>query len=459
MGHKAKDCQSKNMASGATVQSNVVCYKCRERGHKRHACSKKADRRGGNVQGQAYVIRDAEHNQGLNVVTVKLNSSYEVEVADQKVVSTNSVLRGCTLNLLDHLFNIDLMPIELGTFDVIVGMDWLVERDAIIVCCKKEVHVPYKKKTLVVKSDSSKQLQDVPVICNFPEVFPDDLPGLPPPRQVELKIELIPGTAPVARALYHLAQSELKELSDQLKELSEKGFIRLSSSPWGAPIEEDIPITTFRTRLTHKNKKYDWGMEEEEAFLNLKQNLCFAPIPAFPEGTKNFIVYCDTSLKGFGAVLMQREKVIAYAFRQRKKHEENYTTHDLELGAVVFALRLWRHYLYITKYTVYTNRKSLQYILDQKELNMRQRRWIELLSDYDCEIRYHPETDGQSERTIQTLILAIVEIDTYLWSNYPIITVIMRASRLHNSRHSMGESVDRQSAGVKLGIANSLAQN
>nr|GEY15291.1 hypothetical protein [Tanacetum cinerariifolium] len=355
MGHKAKDCQSKNMASGATVQSNVVCYKCRERGHKRHACSKKADRRGGNVQGQAYVIRDAEHNQGLNVVTVKLNSSYEVEVADQKVVSTNSVLRGCTLNLLDHLFNIDLMPIELGTFDVIVGMDWLVERDAIIVCCKKEVHVPYKKKTLVVKSDSSKQLQDVPVICNFPEVFPDDLPGLPPPRQVELKIELIPGTAPVARALYHLAQSELKELSDQLKELSEKGFIRLT----------------------------------------------------FPEGTKNFIVYCDTSLKGFGAVLMQREK----------------------------------------------------YILDQKELNMRQRRWIELLSDYDCEIRYHPETDGQSERTIQTLILAIVEIDTYLWSNYPIITVIMRASRLHNSRHSMGESVDRQSAGVKLGIANSLAQN
>ncbi|GJV91131.1 putative nucleotidyltransferase, ribonuclease H [Tanacetum coccineum] len=144
------------------------------------------------------------------------------------------------------------------------------------------------------------------------------------------------------------------------------------------------------TKLTEKNKKYEWGTEEDEAFQTLKQKLCSAPILALPEGTENFVVYCDASHKGFGAVLMQREKVIAYASRQLKKHEENYTTHDLELGAVVFALRLWRHYLYGTKCTVYTDHKSLQYILDQKELNMRQRRWIELLSDYDCEIRYHP---------------------------------------------------------------------
>ena len=87
---------------------------------------------------------------------------------------------------------------------------------------------------------------------------------------------------------------------------------------------------------------------------------------------------------------MQRSKVIAYASRQLKKHEENYMTHDLELGAVVFALKLWRHYLYGTKCTVFTDHKSLQHILDQKDLNMRQRRWLELLSDYDCEIRYHP---------------------------------------------------------------------
>nr|GEZ04223.1 hypothetical protein [Tanacetum cinerariifolium] len=391
---------------GAIVQPNVVCYECGERGHKSSACLKKADRRGRNMQGQAYVIFDAEHNQGLIVVTdikhVKLNSSYEVELADEKVVSTNSVLRGCTLNLLDYLFDIDLMPIEFGTFDVIVGMDWLVERDALIMCGKKEVHVPYKNKTLMVKSDSSvsrlkviscikarkyiergsqlliaqvtekepskKQLQDVTVICNFPEVFPDDLPGLPPPRQVEFKIELIPGTALVACAPYRLAPSELKELSDQLKELSEKEFIHPSSSPWGALVlfvkkkdgyfrmfnvylkidlrsgyhqlqisEEDIPITAFQTIKTRSMS----GVWKKKKKHSRQQKLCSAPILPLLEGTKNFIVYCDASLKDFRAVLMQREK-------------------------------------------------SLQYILDQKELNMRQRHWIELLSDYDCEIRYHP---------------------------------------------------------------------
>ncbi|GKB77378.1 putative reverse transcriptase domain-containing protein, partial [Tanacetum coccineum] len=109
-----------------------------------------------------------------------------------------------------------------------------------------------------------------------------------------------------------------------------------------------------------------------------------------PEGSKDFVVYCDASIKGLGAVLMQRMKVIAYASRQLKIHEKNYTTHDLELRAVVFALKIWRHYLYGTKCVVFTNHKSLQHILDQKYLNMRQRRWIELLSDYDCEIRYHP---------------------------------------------------------------------
>nr|GEW84659.1 putative reverse transcriptase domain, ribonuclease H-like domain protein [Tanacetum cinerariifolium] len=349
------------------------------------------------------------------------------------------------------------------------GMDWLVERDALIVCGKKEVHMPYKNKTLVVKSDSSvsrlkviscikarkyiergsqlfitqvtekepakKQLQDVPVICNFPEVFLDDLPGLPPPRQVEFKIEVIPDAAPVARAPYRLAPSELKVLSDQLKELSEKGFIRLSSSPWGAPVlfvkkkdrsfpcyhqlrirEEDISITAFQTRygyfefqnkedhekhlktilellknkkLYAKNLKCDFWLKSVQFLGHVIDSKGVHVDPAKVEAIRNWFAP-TTSTKGFGAVLMQREKVIAYAFRQLKKHEENYMTHDLKLGVVVFALRLWRHYLYGTKCTVYTNHKSLQYILDQKELNMRQRRWIELLSDYDCEIRYHP---------------------------------------------------------------------
>ncbi|GJZ21157.1 putative reverse transcriptase domain-containing protein, partial [Tanacetum coccineum] len=275
-------------------------------------------------------------------------------------------------------------------------------------------------------------------IRDFPEVFPDDLPGLPPPRQVEFKIELVLGAAPVARAPYRLAPAELKELADQLQELSKKGlFVRahhheeLQCCSLRRRTDHSVPACTQRsiyglvttnselemktfllllfglgvhvdpakveairnlsalttpkevrqflglagyyrrfikgfsliskplTKLTEKNKKYEWGTEEDEAFQTLNQKLCSAPILALPEGTENFVVYCDASHKGFGAVLMQREKVIAYASRQLKKHEENYMTHNLELGAVVFTLRLWRHYLYGTKCTVYTDHKSL----------------------------------------------------------------------------------------------------
>ncbi|KAJ9562395.1 hypothetical protein OSB04_007555 [Centaurea solstitialis] len=146
------------------------------------------------------------------------------------------------------------------------------------------------------------------------------------------------------------------------------------------------PLTT----LTQKDKKFVWGEKQEEAFQTLKQKLCNAPILALPEGTDNFVVYCDASHQGLGCVLMQNKKVIAYASRQLKVHEKNYTTHDLEIGAVVFALKIWRHYLYGTKCTIFTDHKSLQHILDQKMLNLRQRRWVELLSDYDCEIKYNP---------------------------------------------------------------------
>nr|GEV47817.1 reverse transcriptase domain-containing protein [Tanacetum cinerariifolium] len=376
-------------------------------------------------------------------------------------------------------------------------MDWLILHDAVIVCGKKEVHVPLKKRTFVVKGDDcvprlkvvscmkvkkyvdrgsylfvaqvvekgpiKRCLEDVPVICKFPDVFPEDLPGLLPPRQVEFEIELVPEDAPVARAPYRLAPLEMKELAKQLVECVQidlrSGYHQLRVR------EKDIPITAFRTRygyyefqvipfgltnapavfmdlmnqgvhvdlakveaikswtalkspnevrqflglagyyrrfivgfsliakpltkLTQKNKTYEWGEEEEEAFQLLKDKLCSAPILALPERFEDFVIYWDASLKGYGVVLMQREKVIAYTYRQLRTHKENYMTHDLELGAVVFALKLWRHYLYCVKCTVFTDHKSLQYILDQVELNMRQRRWIELLSDYECEIRYH----------------------------------------------------------------------
>ncbi|GJZ17275.1 putative reverse transcriptase domain-containing protein [Tanacetum coccineum] len=528
------------------------------------------------------------------------------------------------------------MPVELGSFDIIIGMDSLTKYHAVMVCDEKIVRTPFGNEILIVHGDGSnnghesrlniisctktqkyllkgchvflahittmkaedklaeKRLEDVPIVRDFPEVFSDDLSGISPAQQVEFQIDLIPGVAPVARAPYRLAPSEMKELSDQLQELSDKGFIRPSSSPWGAPVlfvkkkdgsfrmcidyqelnkltvknryplpriddlfdqlqgssvyskidlrsgyhqlrvrEEDIPKTAFRTRyghyefqvmpfgltnapavfmdlmnrvckpyldkfvivfiddiliysrnkqeheehlklilellkkeelyakfskcefwipkvqflghvidskgihvdpakiesikdwaspktpteirqflglagyyqrfiegfskiaksmtkLTQKKVKFDWGDKQEAAFQLLKQKLCSAPILALPEGAENFIVYCDASHKGLGAVLMQNEKVIAYASRQLKIHEKNYTTHELELGAVVFTLKIWRHYLYGTKCIVFTDHKSLQHILDQKELNMRQHRWLELLSDYDCKICYHP---------------------------------------------------------------------
>ncbi|GJZ92770.1 putative reverse transcriptase domain-containing protein [Tanacetum coccineum] len=141
--------------------------------------------------------------------------------------------------------------------------------------------------------------------------------------------------------------------------------------------------------LTQKNKKYVWGDEQEMEFQTLKDKLCNVPILALPNGPKDFMVYCNALCQGLGCVLIQRGKVIAYASRQLKIYKKNYTTHDLELGAVVFALKIWRHYLYGTKSIIYINHKSLQHIFSQKELNMRQHRWIELFSDYDCEIRYH----------------------------------------------------------------------
>ncbi|GJS38218.1 reverse transcriptase domain-containing protein [Tanacetum coccineum] len=144
------------------------------------------------------------------------------------------------------------------------------------------------------------------------------------------------------------------------------------------------------TMLTQKNKTYVWGDKQDEAFQILKEKLCNASVLALLDGPDDFMVYCDASKQGFWCVLMRRGKVIAYASRQLKKHEKNYTTHDLELGAVVFALKIWRHYLYGTKSVIYTDHQSLQYIFDQKDLNMRQRRWIELLSDYECDIKYHP---------------------------------------------------------------------
>nr|GEX28169.1 putative reverse transcriptase domain-containing protein [Tanacetum cinerariifolium] len=568
IGHKARECWSKVVAIGANAQPIVTCYEYGEKGHIKANCLARNNPGRSGARGQAYALRDGDNNLGPNVLTstfllnnryarvlfnlgtdksfvnvnfshlidiepVKVDHSYEVELVDGRVVSTNTILIGCALNLVNHLFEIDLMPIELGTFDVIIRMDWLILHDAVIVCGKKEVHVPLKRRTLVVKGDdcvsrlkvvscikvkryvdcgsylfvaqvvekepAERRLEDVPIICEFPDVFPEDLPGLPPPRQVEFEIELVPGAAQMARAPYRLAPSEMKYLAKQLQELLDKGFIQPSSSPWGAPvlfvkkkalknysgitsegeavcevfemrilvrfceipqsrlagyyqrfIEGFFLISKPLTKLTQKNKTYEWGEEKEEAFQLLKDKLCSALILVLPEGSKDFVAYCDASLKGYGAVLMQREKVIAYASRKLRTHEENYMTHDLELGTVVFALRLWRHYLYGVKCIMFTDHKSLQYILDQKELNMRQRRWIELLSDYDCEIRYHPRkayvvADDLSRKEMEKPLRACFsnqKFPKWKWENVT-MDIVTGLSRTPSGYDSIWVIVDR----------------
>ncbi|GJS75236.1 putative reverse transcriptase domain-containing protein [Tanacetum coccineum] len=434
--------------------------------------------------------------------------------ANPSVETMTTVNQGMSVEEFERVVaqRVDNAIEELGSFDVIIGMDWLSMYHAIIAYAEKIVRIPWGSETLIIHGDKSnqgnktrlniisctktqkyllkghhvflahvttketedksgeKRLEDVPIVQDFPEVFPEELSGLPPTRQVEFQIDCLVGT--LARAPYRLAPSEMKELSGQLQELSDKGFIRPSSSPWGAPVlfvkkkdgsfqilaiglssasrtrrrysKDDIqdsvwslrvPSYAIRfdertggiygshesgihvdpakiesikdwaspktpteirqflglagyyrrfiegfskiakpmTKLTQKKVAFEWGDKQEAAFQTLKNKLCSAPILALPQGAENFIVYCDASHKGLGAVLMQNEKVIAYASRQLKIHEKNYTTHDLELGAVVFALKIWRHYLYGTKRTVFTDHKSLQHILDQKELNMRQR--------------------------------------------------------------------------------------
>ncbi|GKB08763.1 putative reverse transcriptase domain-containing protein, partial [Tanacetum coccineum] len=253
------------------------------------------------------------------------------------------------------------------------------------------------------EKSEKKRLEDVPIIRDFLDVFHVDFPGLPPTRQVEFQIDLIPGVNKKEHEEHLKLILELLKKEELYAKFSKCEFWIPKVQFLGHVIDRQGLVGYYRRfikgfskiakpmiKLTQKKVKFERGYKQETTFQQLKHNLCSALILALPKGSKDFIVYCDASIKGLGAVLMQREKVIAYASRQLKIHEKNYTTHDLELGAVVFSLKLWRHYLYGTKCMVFTDHKILQHILNQKELNMRQRRWLEFLSDYDCKICYHP---------------------------------------------------------------------
>nr|GEV58292.1 putative reverse transcriptase domain-containing protein [Tanacetum cinerariifolium] len=336
----------------------------------------------------------------LDIEPSELGFSYKIEIASGQIVEIDKVVKGYKLEIEGHVFDINLIPFGSRSFDVIIVMDWLSDHKAEIICHEKVVRIPLlngkvlrvlgekreeKVRQLMSAGTKEPKQKEIIVVKYFPEIFSDDLSRLRP------------------------------ELSSQLKELQDKGFIRRSSSPWGAPYfskkdlrsgyhqlrvhEDDIPKTAFRTCfghfeftsmpfgltnapakaprtssevrlflglagyyhrfsedfskiakpltvLTKKSKTFDWGEEQENAFQTLKDKLCNAPVLALLDGLKDIVVHCDASGIGLGCMLIQRGKVIAYASRQLKIHEKNYTTRDLELGAVVFAIKIWIHYLY-----------------------------------------------------------------------------------------------------------------
>nr|GEU52347.1 putative reverse transcriptase domain-containing protein [Tanacetum cinerariifolium] len=296
VGHFSCDCRSFGNANVANAQRNNGanpkgngCFECGATWYFKRDCLKlkNKDVENGNAPGWVYAVGNAKKRGNAsrdldsNVVIgmFLLNNRYAsilfdtgadrsfistafsslidiilTLLADGKIVGIDTIMQGCTLNFLSHPFNIDLMPIELGRFDVIIGMDWLRRCHAVIMCDEKLVQIPYENETLTFRGNESnngresrltkeedksegKPLKDVPVVRDYPEVFPEDFSGLPSARPVEFQINLIPGAAPIARAPYRLALSEIKELSKQLQELFEKGFIRPSSSPWLSPAE------------------------------------------------------------------------------------------------------------------------------------------------------------------------------------------------------------------------------
>ncbi|GJR16130.1 putative reverse transcriptase domain-containing protein [Tanacetum coccineum] len=285
LGHEEKDCRVRFPDAGGNALQNMTCFGCGEKGHYKNRCPKGRNPPNKGAHARAYVVvKNPQQNPNvvtgtfllndhyacilfdsgaeksfvssaftpfIDIAPTALNTSYEVELADGKFVSTNTILRNCTLVLLNHVFKIDLLPTWLGSFDVIIGIDWLAYHRALIDCYEKIVRIPLPNGKILevqgerpekdlrslacIKADE-KKLDDIRVVRDFPKVFIDDLLGLPLVREIEFRIDLIPSASPVVRSPYRLAPSEMLELSNQLKELQEKGVIRPSHSPWGAPV-------------------------------------------------------------------------------------------------------------------------------------------------------------------------------------------------------------------------------
>ncbi|XP_070036755.1 uncharacterized protein [Nicotiana tomentosiformis] len=290
------------------------------------------------------------------------------------------VYKVCVVLVLGRDTVADLIELGMVDFDVIMGMDWLYS-------CLAKLDFRFRKVRFEFPSELVIDWKGDNVVPN--EVFPDELLGILLDREIDFGVDVMPGTQPISILHYRMAPAELKELKEKLKDLLEKGFIRPNVSPWGTPVlfvrkkDESLRI------LTQKAIKFQWSDACERSFQELKSRLTTAQVLTLLKGADEFVLYCDASRIGLGYVLMEHGKVIAYASRQLQNHEKNYPTHDLELMAVVFTLKIWRHYLYGIHVDVFTDHKSLQYIFKQKELNLRKRRWLELLKDYDIDIMYH----------------------------------------------------------------------
>nr|GEX32610.1 reverse transcriptase domain-containing protein [Tanacetum cinerariifolium] len=480
VGHLTKNYRNKGPSTGSNLLLvTVTCHACGEKWHYANQCRKTTNN---NAQGRSYMLRDRNAHQNPNVVTgmfflnqhldrvlfdpgadksfvsislapmlnippITIDTFYNIELADGSIVSTNTIIQCVTLTLLNQPFKIDLMPIKLGSLDVVIGMDWLSKYHAIIIYDEKAVHILINGETLIIQGDRSKtrlsliscikteryiskgcqvlvaqvmekkskdkRLEDIPVVREILDVFPEDLPGLPPVLQVEFQIDLIPGAAPVAHAPYRLTPSEMQELSDQLQELADRGL----AGYYQRFIKDFSKIAKSLTKLTQKNKKYIWGEDQEIAFQLLKQKPCEASILTLPEGNDDFGVYYDASHQAQNEALKE-ENIKAENLRGMDKAFEICPD-----GTRCIKNRSWlplfgnlrdliMHESHKSKYSIhpgsdkmYQDLKKLYWWPNIKAIIAELWKSLQnaLGTQLDMSTAYHLETDGQSESTIQTL--------------------------------------------------------
>ncbi|XP_073018817.1 uncharacterized protein [Primulina eburnea] len=397
------------------VKMYEVATKAKEMGHMALKCPISSGKR--KVQGRIFAMMKESVNPDSSVISV----------------CPTNIIKACPVQLGARLLFADLIVIPMVAFDVILGMDWLSSYRAVIDCVGKTMKfladdhdsdvfvglgfsmgIPiisclqankllhkgcmgFLASVVDVQKECNLQLQDIDVVQDYPDMFADDLLRY---KQLYAKLKKCEFWLEQVEFLGHIVSKQgisvdpskiesikqwpiPKTVSDIQSFLSLAGYYRRF-------IADFSKIALPLTNLTRKATKFEWTLECQQAFQTLKDKLTSAPILVLPCGTEDFVVYTDASKHGLGAVSMQRGKVIAYASRQLKEYEKNYPTHYLELAAVVFALKIWRHYLYGEKCVIFTDHKSLSYLFSQKELNMRQRRWLELVKDNDCTISYHP---------------------------------------------------------------------